>query len=381
MFDFLIIGQGLAGSILAYKLLKAGKKVLIIDDSEPLLLNKAAQKIIDSKHGHLVLKYSDYFYPKLKKILGKDFKPRVIGGLITPVTGKRFTKTWLADTLLPYAAAFYRQLQDDLNISFYKPTPIVRIFADTKQANDWDVRRADDDYDKLVYKNYIFKNDQIYYPYGYTVFKDGAVVDGAQMLSAFQQYFKKTNSIVNRCFSAEAVKLNKDYFEWQDITARQIIFCEGWQAINNPYFKWLPFMPAKGELLVIQSENLNLMEVINRGIFIRPLGHHLYLTGSTYTWDDLTLQTTKQARDEISHKLKTVIKTNFKIVEQLAGIRPTVKGRRPFIGQHPQHENMYICNGFGTKGLLLAPYFTEHLCDHLIRKKPLRAEADIKRFC
>ena len=97
--------------IVSPEYLANGEKVLIIDDSSPLLFNKATQKLIDSKHGHLVLKYSDFFYPKLKKFLGKDFKPRVIGGLITPVTGKRFTKTWLADTLLPCAASFYKMLQ------------------------------------------------------------------------------------------------------------------------------------------------------------------------------------------------------------------------------------------------------------------------------
>jgi len=380
MYDFLIIGQGIAGSLLAFRLIKAGKKVFIIDDSTPNLFSKSTQKITNSDRNNLLLKHSDYLYPKLKKLLGKNFRPKVIGGLITPVTGKRFSKTWLADKLLPYSDHFYKNLEKELQTSFYKPMPIVRIFADVKQANDWDVRNADPSYENLAYKDYKFDNEHIHYPNGYTVFKDGAVIDGAKMLSEFHTYFKESAVIKNIEFSAGDLKISGNKVEWENITARKIIFCEGWKAIDNPFFKWLPFMPAKGELLIIKSEELNLKELINRGIFIRPLNNNIYLVGSTYTWDDLSLTPTRQARDEICTKLKTLIKTDFKIIEHLAGIRPTVKGRRPFIGQHHEHKNMYIFNGLGTKGLLLSPYFTRHFSEYLLQNKPLLADIDIKRF-
>ena len=380
MYDFLIIGQGIAGSVLAFQLLKAGKKVFIIDKAAPGLFIKATQKITDSEKNNLLLKYSDYLYPKLKKLLGDDFRPKVIGGLITPVTGKRFAKTWLADTLLPYSAQFYNSLEKEINASFYKPVPIVRIFADNRQANDWDVRLADPLYKDLVDSDYSFNNEQIHYPHGYTVFKQGAVIDGSKMLYAFHKYFKEKKCIRNSDVAAEQIEINENHIEAAGIHARAIIFCEGWHAVRNPLFKWLPFMPAKGELLIIKSPGLNLKEVINRGIFIRPLSNDLYLTGSTYSWDDISLTPTKKARDEISSKLKTLIRTDFNIVEQLAGIRPTVKGRRPFVGQHPGHENVYIFNGLGTKGLLLSPYFAQQLCQHLLESKALNSEIDIKRF-
>ena len=139
-------------------------------------------------------------------------------------------------------------------------------------------------------------------------------------------------------------------------------------------------MPAKGELLIIKSDGLKLKELINRGIFIRPLTNDLYLIGSTYSWNDHSLIPTESAKEEIQNKLKTVIKTDFTVLEQVAGIRPTVKGRRPFLGQHPEHKNLFIFNGLGTKGLLLAPYFSQHFCDYLLSNNLLIPEVDIKRF-
>jgi glycine oxidase len=380
MYDFLIIGQGIAGSILAYTLMKSGMKVYIIDDSPPRLLSRSLEKVARFKNENVILRHSDYLYPKLKKILGNEFKPKVIGGLITPVTGKRFTKTWMADTLLPFAARFYKMLEKELGQDFYTPIPIVRVFADARQANEWDVRSVDPSYEDYTSKNYTFENDQVNSVFGYTVFKHGAVVDGSKMLSAMHSYFKKAGVIRNCNFNAENLYTTEDFVQWEDIRAERIIFSEGWQAIKNPYFKWLPFMPAKGELLIVKSAGLKLKELINRGIFLRPLGHDLYLAGSTYTWDDLSSTPTTKGKQEIYSKLRSLIKSEFKVMEHLAGIRPTVKGRRPLIGKHPKNKNMFIFNGLGTKGLLLAPYFSQHMCQHLLENKSLLPEVDIKRF-
>lgn len=380
MYDFLIIGQGIAGSILAYHLIKNGKKVFIIDDSPPTFFSKTVQKVGGSAKNSFLLKYSDNFYSGIKRVLGTAFKPKVIGGLITPITGKRFSKTWLADELLPYTANFYNQLQLELNVSFYKSAKIVRIFTSAIQANDWSVKSVNPSLNGLVDTDYKFENNQVNYPHGYTVYKQAAVIDGTNMIYALHRYFNDLGIIENSVSNPADFKYNNHYIQLEKIKAKAVIFCEGWKAINNPFFNWLPFMPAKGELLIIKSSGLKLKEIINRGIFVRPLFNDIYLVGSTYTWNDYSLSVTQNARDELCDKLSTLIKTNFTIIEQLAGIRPTVKGRRPFIGCHPQHKNMFIFNGLGTKGLLLAPYFSNHFCDYLLKNKTLMAEIDIKRF-
>lgn len=378
MYDYLIIGQGIAGSILAYKLMAAGQKIYIIDNSPPDIFSKSSQFI--AQKNNVLLKHADSFYPVIKTLLGENYKPKVIGGLISPITGKRFSETWMAEILLPYAYSFYKKLEENLHTTFYKSMPIVRIFVDAKQANDWSVKSTEQSIQEYIDSNYVFENNRIHHPFGYAVFKQGAVVDGAKMLFAFYTYFRKNKMIISCSLHTEDVQINSQFIEWQEIRAKAVIFCEGWKAIENPLFNWLPFMPAKGELLIIKSPDLKLQELVNRGIFIRPLMNDLYLVGSTYTWDDLTATATQKAREEICAKLNTVIKADYKIIEQLAGIRPTVKGRRPFLGKHPDYENVFILNGLGTKGLLLAPYFAQQLTDHLLLNQELLPEVNIKRF-
>lgn len=365
---------------MAYQLIKRGKKVFIVDDSPSLFFSRTAQKIVSSPKGAALIKYADIIYPPIKSLLGPNYKPKVIGGLITPVTGKRFVKTWLADTLLPYAHTFYRNLERDLRGSFYKPQPMIRLFANPQQANDCAVKQADTSYKKYFNRTYIFKNDNIKSGNGYAVLDQGAVIDGVEMLNAFYNYFKTRDLLFNCSLSADDISISEKEITWADRKFRSVIFCDGWRAVENPFFKYLPFMPAKGELLIIHSEKLKLNEIVNKGIFIRPLGNQLFLVGSTYSWHDQTLSTTSQASDELEGKLKSLLQCDYSVLDQLAGIRPTVKGRRPFIGRHPINKNVLIFNGLGTKGLLLAPYFSGHFCDHLIHNYPLSAEVDIKRF-
>ena len=70
----------------------------------------------------------------------------------------------------------------------------------------------------------------------------------------------------------------------------------------------------------------------------------------------------------------------FEIIDHQAGIRPTVKDRRPLLGVHPAHHQLAIFNGMGTKGVMLAPYFANHLVNHLENDDKLLPEIDIVRF-
>jgi glycine/D-amino acid oxidase-like deaminating enzyme len=378
--DYLIVGQGIAGSVLAYLLIKQGQNIAIIDESPPSLFSTKLKQIASSPQSAKIIKYSNIIYPAVKPLLPASYKPKVLGGMISPVTGKRFVKTWMADQLLPFARQFYTSAENELNARFYYPLPIIRLFSNPQQANEWSVKSADESYIPYCDVNYKLDNPALHIPYGYTTFKKGAVIDGMEMLTAFYGYFKQLNLINSGTFNIKNLKIRDDAIIWEGIKARGIIFCEGWKAVKNPLFKDLPFMPAKGELLIFKSEDLKLTEIINKGIFIRPLGNNLYLCGSTYKWDDLSPNPTQQARDELEKKLHSVIKTPYTILEQLAGIRPTVKGRRPFLGRHPHNKNVLIFNGLGTKGLLLAPFFADHLCGHLLQDKALISEIDIRRF-
>jgi glycine/D-amino acid oxidase-like deaminating enzyme len=79
-------------------------------------------------------------------------------------------------------------------------------------------------------------------------------------------------------------------------------------------------------------------------------------------------------------RIKEILNCNFEIVEHFAGVRPTVKDRRPLLGTHPKHKNFHILNGLGTRGVMLAPAMAIDLFDFIENGKPLDKTIDIKRY-
>jgi glycine/D-amino acid oxidase-like deaminating enzyme len=145
--------------------------------------------------------------------------------------------------------------------------------------------------------------------------------------------------------------------------------------------KELKFKPAKGEVLTIYCKELKIKSIINKDFFILPLQQPNYFkVGATYNWTDLSDNTSSEARNYLTEKIKLLIPFTFEIVKQEAGVRPATIDRRPLIGFHQTHKNLGVFNGFGTKAVMLAPYFSKHFCDYMENKTELFYDVDIKRF-
>jgi glycine/D-amino acid oxidase-like deaminating enzyme len=82
----------------------------------------------------------------------------------------------------------------------------------------------------------------------------------------------------------------------------------------------------------------------------------------------------------IIERIKEIIMCNFEIVEHFAGVRPTVKDRRPLVGTHQNYKSIHILNGLGTRGVMLGPAMAKALLDNIENKIPLNAAIDINRF-
>ena len=170
------------------------------------------------------------------------------------------------------------------------------------------------------------------------------------------------------------------YADTDNRTEETIIYCEGFYGINNPYFNYLPFSPVKGELLDIEIQNADIQEIINQGAFVIPLGNEIYRLGATYSWHELDFLPTEQGKADLTEKYQKLMKPDMKILSHRAGVRPATKDRRPFLGIHPEFENIGIFNGLGSKGVSLAPYFARQFVDYLVNNKELDKEVNINRF-
>ena len=201
-----------------------------------------------------------------------------------------------------------------------------------------------------------------------------------QLLNDYVEELKNKSIYRQEVFDYFYLEQGAEGISYKGIKAKQIIFCEGYGSINNPYFNYLPLDCAKGEVLLIHAPELDLEVILKTGIFILPVGNHYYKVGSTYHFEDKTVLPTESAKQELLEKLKEVINCPFQLIEHNAGIRPTTRDRRPFVGVHPKYKDMYILNGLGTRGVMIGPYVAKHLFDFIENQTELPLEMDIKRL-
>jgi len=347
-YNYIIVGQGIAGTVLAQTFLKEGKSVLLIDEG----LEQAASTIA--------------------------------AGLYNPVVFKRLVKSWMADELIPFMDRFYVEAEQLVQAQFYHKKKIVKLFADVAEREFW-LKKSDEEVGAYLSQpmDLHFLNEYVENPIGAAEVKAAGNLDMNVFLKAFRSYFLKKDCLLQQKFECGDLSISVNSVSYRNMDADKIIFCEGHQATANPYFNWLPFKLTKGELITIQLKKehaIPLDKVINKGVFILPIGNNTYKVGATYEWSDLSIHPTEKGKSELIDKLKKVIHVPFDIVEHQAGIRPTVLDRRPLIGLHPVHASVGIFNGMGTKGVMLAPYFANQFSLFLNGRAHLLDEVNCLRF-
>lgn len=344
--EYLIIGQGLAGTLLCHFLLSKNKSVILIDECRPTTSS------------------------------------RVAAGLFHPITGRRIVKTWMIETLYSFSSDFYFQQEKMLHTNFFFPKNIIELLSSAHEFNVWSERLADPGINQYLAN---LPEQSRYDGKLKAFFKMIALTGSGWMDIALYQevslhHFVGLGIHQSGKFKHELLKVADDGIYYDDILAEKIIFCEGSDALKNPLWNWLPFQPSKGEILTIACADLPEEYILLKGLFIIPLGNHRFRVGSTYSWDYTDEQPGKSGINELLTKLKEIIIVPFEVIDHKSAIRPTTKDRRPFIGNHPKMKNVYIFNGLGTKGVLLGPYFANEFANHLVDGTKVHGEVDISRF-
>ncbi|MFQ5627582.1 MAG: NAD(P)/FAD-dependent oxidoreductase [bacterium] len=301
--DFLIVGQGIAGSMLCHFLLQAGKNVLVVDDG----------------HKHAA-------------------SPASLG-LLNPITGRNLNKAWNADVLLPFAKKTYQEFEQLLGQDFYREINSVRLFIDEKQQKRWQKKKDAPEIQPhivaLIHENPCL--GQIQNPFGGVEIRGSAQVENKKLLHSYREFLVENGAFTQTTVDAGAIILADSEAKWQHVTAANIIFCDGYKSAKNPFFDWLPLFPNKGEALLAKIPNLDIDKIINRGFFIAPNGDGRYRIGATHNWSEIDNKPTERGKEELLTKLSSILESSCKILAHEAGVRPNSSDRKPIIGLHPKH--------------------------------------------
>ena len=347
--DTVIIGGGLAGTALAWAMVRRGVDVAVIDPDEP------------------------------------STSSRVAAGLVTPIAGQRFVVSWDYEDAWPIARAHYAEIERATGQTLVRDRPMVRLIENEREAGFWANKRE-------TLPGHLWRDLRpedlpagIEAPLGGMVMPGAARLDVPGYLSLSRLLLEATG--LCRFVSARVPVpggLSRLPEGWRveppGLLARRVVFCQGFEAAGNPWFQGLIFNPSKGEILDLEVNGLeSSTRTIHRGVWLVAEEGGRFRAGSTYTWHDTTTTPTEKGREEVEARLRRFLRSPFVVTAQRAGVRPNIHGFLPVIGSHPAEPGLAMFNGLGSKGSLLAPKMAGLLADHLLSGGGIPREIDAQR--
>ncbi len=345
-YDVAIIGQGLAGTALAWWLHWAGKSFVIVDRNEATTSSKIA------------------------------------AGLLTPVTGRKLVPTWRLNELWPVAIEFYRRVEATVATEVFTELPAVRLFVDQAEVEAFRKRDQQFPFGELVTYREELHREFIHAPCGGLQMQPAGKLGTRQYLNRSRTYFLERDLLRDYDLDLatdlviESTGVSCQPLHWQ---ADQVVFCQGIAATANPWFRDVVFKPAKGEILTCHINGWDTQEVFHQGAWLAPCGNGLFQAGSTYEWKVLDQVITEQGREEVLCKLRRFLKAEVEVVEQHAAVRPVHVNQYPVLGRHPRLPQLVYFNGLGSKGSLQAPALARQLLGVLDGRVEPDADVDLVR--
>jgi glycine/D-amino acid oxidase-like deaminating enzyme len=343
--DYLIIGQGISGTMLSWFLHKEGKSFLVIDDA------------------------------------CEDSPSKIAAGIINPVTGRRYAYTWMIEELMDFALDTYREIENYFDSQYIFEKSIIDFFPSPQMRNAFVERLSENDTYLHSFPDQNHFNQYFNYDFGCGQIKPAYIVHVHSILSAWRKKLVESGRILQDKFEFDELIMRDSGISYRNIDVSKIIFCDGINSVTHHLFQLLPFAPNKGEALIVECEELNNQHIFKRGLMLAPsTDESKYWVGSNYQWEFANDQPSDIFYKYATSVLDAWLKKPYRVISHKAAVRPATIERRPFVGFHPLYRNVGILNGMGTKGTSLAPFFAHQLTQHMIYNLPISPEADINRF-
>jgi glycine/D-amino acid oxidase-like deaminating enzyme len=284
----------------------------------------------------------------------------VAAGIINPVTGKRYAMSWMYDVFFPIARETYLAIEKSLDIKIWQDKTVLKLLDDIGEYNNWVSKSGHEEYQTMMgiaqtagkWEPYIGKD------FRYGLLSGAAQVNLPLLLTAWRaKSIEEHTMFLQKVTHNEAEKLLNDY--------QAIVFCEGYKGIDNPFFPHLPWKPAKGEVLHIELEGNSLsideFPLLKHHLMVAPLADNRFWVGANYDWAFTDPLPTVPMLDYLTAELQLFMCAPYKVHAHKAGIRAATANRRPLLVRSTVHDKMFMFNGLGAKGTLLAPYWSKEM--------------------
>ena len=341
----LIIGQGLAGTALAWRLWEREVPFVIVDRDEAITCSKVA------------------------------------AGLITPITGMRLTVSWRYTLFYREALRFYRGCGRRLKQRFLFPRGYVRLLKNEQEIAKWEKRRRDPDMQPFLHRQPPQLNaDVVHNPQNGFQQRHAAWLDTTAYLQASRAFFESLDSWRKADVKPDEVHDDAQGVTWNDQSFTHVIWAQGWSAQHHPLLHWVPFQSALGTILTVTADLHGEKRILNRGCWLLPRNDGTLRAGSTYEWSFADQNTPSPTQvQELEATLQTLLKTSAQITATQSAVRPIIKNRQALMGTHPSHPRVAFLNGLGSKGSLRSPWLARHLLEHLLDGTALDEAFDLQQ--
>lgn len=338
--DFIIVGQGLAGTLLGIELEKRGRKILVVDDG------------------------------------WKSAASQVAAGVLNPVTGMRIVKTLGADDLVPAAKRVYAALAERFGKTFFRETPFYRFYTSDHERIVKAKREQDPDYEGWLSEDIPAGTlcggglaDRLG---GFFVNRAGWL-DIPSLLDCARKDWRSRGVLLEENFDYAEVEVSRSGVKWRGREAvGGVIFSEGFRVRENPWFSHLKWQPAKGEFVEIELPGTEVFQaqILKSSVAAVPLGGNRWRVGTNYDREVLDTVPTPEVAERIRRSFCSVFSGTIepesaKIVAHRAGVRPAVQGTLPKVGAHEKFSKLFLFNGFGSKGVTWLPLYAERFAEKL----------------
>ena len=329
-YDCIIVGQGLAGTNLAWALRAAEISFVIVAP--------------DSKIG----------------------ASHIAAGLVTPVTGKKLKAEPNFTALVREAQKHYREIESITGQRFYSQRGAVRLLREPREINAWETQSHElsEWLNECDTPTYAFATDAIA-----VEMSAAARLDVSAYLDASRKIFASEGVLIDAMISGEDVVLEGNHASLPShaVSASNLIFARGYADHNNSWFSDVDWRAAKGQILTVKITNLDESRTVHgNGIWLTRINDSdHYYCGATYEWDELDEQPSDEATAVLCEKLSTLIQCEYSVIDQRAAVRPIVAGRKPIIRQSSQSKRVWLMNGLASKGVLHAPTLAQSIVSML----------------